>query len=602
MKLSDYVIDFLARNGARHLFGVTGGAVVHLFDSADRNSKTMPIFCHHEQAAALAAVSYSRVNNQLGAAIVTTGPGGTNAITGVAAAWQDSVPCIFISGQTRKEHTTYGKPLRQLGTQELNIIAIVKSITKYAVMVEQAKDIRFHLEKALYLAREGRPGPVWLDIPLDFQWAQIEPKNLQRFIPDATRSLQKDNQAVGWAQQCAVLLAESERPLFLLGYGVRLASAQQEFQKLLSELRVPFASSWQAADLFPTAHSLYVGRPGLAGQRGANFAVQNCDLLIALGSHLGPPLTGTNFKNFARGAKVVVVDLDKHVLEQGTIKVDLPVCCEIKSFLQALNKEVLRITSPNIRSWQVKCAGYVAYNRIPKEWAIAKPFVNPYVFMDKISDELAGGTVIVVDGGGTNVYTSFQAMRLKKNQRLCISAGICAMGTGLPESIGAAFARPRSQIVCFSGDGSMQFNIHELQTIIQHRLNVKIFIFNNDGYLAIRHTQEGFLDSRFIGSDTRGGLSLPDFKKIGRAYGLAVTQITSHRDLEKKIRAVLKQKGPVVCEVMVSPKQEVVPRMSFIKKADGTFIPRPLEDLYPFLDRKEFAANMIVEPCPESKE
>lgn len=602
MKFSDYVIDFLAHQGIGHFFGVTGGAVVHFFDSIDKNNKTEPIFCHHEQAAALAAVSYARVKNHLGVAIVTTGPGGTNAITGVTAAWQDSISCIFISGQARKEHTTYGKSLRQLGTQELNIIPIVKSITKYAVMVEKVEDIRYHLEKAVYMAKEGRPGPVWLDIPLDFQWAMIEPEKLKGFnLKELRLVVSSGKEIINAVNQLYFLLSCSERPLFLLGYGIRISQAQKEFQAILKVFRIPFVSSWQAADLFPTDNQWYVGRLGVAGQRGANLAVQNCDLLVALGSHLSPPLTGTNYKYFARSAKIVVIDTDKDVLAHHTVKVDLPVCCDVKEFLQEMNKKAMSFQKSDIQAWRKKCAEYRQYNRIPLVWHNQKRFVNPYVFMDQLSEVLDPQAVIVVDGGGTNVYTSFQALRVKKKQRLCASTGICAMGTGLPESVGASFACPNSIIVCLSGDGSMQFNIHELQTIVHHRLNIKIFVFNNDGYLAIRHTQNDFFDGRYVGSNLKGGLSLPDFKKIAKSYGVSSIQIRSHQDLRKKISNILKQKGPLVCELMVSPKQQVIPRMSFIKKPDGTFMPRPLEDMYPFLDRKEFMANMLIEPCLESR-
>ncbi|MDD5079039.1 MAG: thiamine pyrophosphate-binding protein [Candidatus Omnitrophica bacterium] len=602
MKFSDYVIDFLASKGVKHFFGVTGGAVVHFFDSIDKNKQTVPVFCHHEQAAALAAVSYARVSNNFGATIVTTGPGGTNAITGVAAAWQDSIPCIFISGQARKEHTTYGKPLRQLGTQELNIIPIVKPITKYAVMVEKAEDIRYHLEKAVYLAKEGRPGPVWIDIPLNFQWSMIQPEKLRRFVSNelGTKHALEKVTAEG-VKQLYTLLAKSKRPLFLVGYGVRLSRAEKELGFILKTFKIPFVSSWQTADIFPTDAPRYIGRPGLAGQRGANFAVQNCDLLIVLGSHLSPPLTGTNFKYFARGAKVVVIDADQDALNYRTVKIDLPICCDVKGFLLEMKEKIKSIQMSDIRIWQQQCTEYRRYNQVPREWYDQKSFVNPYVFMDLLSDLLEARAVIVVDGGGTNVYVSFQALRVKKRQRLCISAGICAMGTGLPESVGASFANPGSQIVCLTGDGSMQFNIHELQTIVHHRLNVKIFVFNNDGYLAIRHTQQGFLDGRFVGSNKEGGLSLPDFKKIANAYGMVSVQIRSNRDLRKKIDDILSRDGPVVCELMVSPKQEVVPCMGFTKNSDGTFTPRPLEDLYPFLEREEFFRNMLVEPCPESK-
>lgn len=598
MKLTDYVIDFLLKHGVEYVFGLTGGAVVHLFDSASKNPGMHSIFCHHEQAAALAAVSYARVKNNLGVAIVTTGPGGTNAITGVTAAWQDSIPCIFISGQTRIEHTSRGKLLRQLGTQELDILSIVKPITKYAEMVEDSNSIRYHLEKAAYLAQEGRPGPVWIDLPLNFQWVSILPDKLRGFTASESGQTSHSFQPVMKAcSQCYEFLGEAKRPLILAGYGIKLAHAEKEFRQLLDKLNIPFVSSWTASDMVPTDQPLYIGRIGIYGQRGANLAVQNCDLLICIGSHLSIPLTGTLFEAFAREAKIIMIDIDNNELAFKSKRVDIAINCDAKYFLQTMLKQSLQEHYYKVDAWWVnKCAKYKRHNSVPDEWKKENAYANPYVFMDFLSDELPGGEVIVVDGGGTNLYISFQSFKVKHGQRLILSSGICSMGTGLPESIGACFANNKQTTICLSGDGSLQLNIQELQTIVHHNLPIKIFVMNNGGYLAIRHTQSAFLKHNYVGSDLGGGLSLPDFQKVADAYGLKTTRINSNSDLLEKIRWTLEESGPVLCEIMVSPDQQLIAQQGFDPNPDGTYSPRPLEDMYPYLDRKEFYENMVAKP------
>ena len=597
MKLADYVADFLFDNGVSTVFGVTGGAVVHLFDSVARRNAMQAVFCHHEQAAAMAAVSYARVTDGLGTCMVTTGPGVTNAITGLVGAWQDSIPCVFISGQTRRAHATYGTPLRQLATQELNIIPIVQPTTKYAAMVEDPSRIRYHLERAVHEATTDRPGPAWLDLPLDFQWAQVDPGAMDSF--EATTRVGghlSSPDLVKACQKCGELLCAAARPLVLVGYGVRLAGAIEEMRGFVGRAGVPVVSSWTASDMIETDHPLYFGRLGVAGQRGANMAVQNSDLIIGLGTHFSMPLTGTNFRNFARNAYTVMVDIDMVEFDYPTVAIDLPICCDVRDFLDTMDQQNYEVSSSRIGPWFERCRRYKTYNAVPADWLVDRGIVNPYVFIDTLSDVLNEDDTVVVDGGGTNIYIAFQALRTKQGQRVLASTGICSMGTGLPESVGACLARGGARTICFTGDGSMQFNIQELETIRYHNLNIKIFVFNNDGYLAIRNTQDCFLEGRYTGSDREGGVSLPDFKRVAGAYGICAVQIRDHCNLRDAIRDVLERPGPVVCEVMVSRDQEVVPRVGFDENPDGTFTARPLEDMYPFLDRDEFRANMIEEP------
>lgn len=596
MKLSDYVVDYLSKNGVAHVFGLTGGAAAHMFDSVDRHPSVTPVFNHHEQAAAFAAEAYAKANNQFGACFCTTGPGATNIVTGLAAAWLDSIPCIYVSGQTRIAHTTQGKPIRQLGTQQLDVLPIVQSLTKYAVMVEDPKRIKFHLEKAVHLAKTGRPGPVWLDIPLDFQWANIEPDQLEGFAPEASQQeLPKDTDKK--IEECYELLKKAKRPLVLAGYGVSLADARQEFKKFVEELRVPFVTTWGAADVMPTDVPMNIGRPGMSGQRGANLAVQNCDLLISVGSHLCIPVTGTNYDAFAREAKLVVVDIDQNELDHETVKVDLPIRCDAKYFL---NKLQGMITSkaydhPDLSFWLGKCEKYRHYNRIPakKEGSTT---VDQYLFVDTLSDQLTPSDAIVVDGGGTNVYIAYQALKLKEGQRLILSTGLCSMGSGLPESVGVCFARNKGRVICLCGDGSLQLNIQELQTIVHHNLPIKIFVFNNDGYVSIRQTQAGFLDSNFVGSDKKGGMSLPNYVSIAKAYGIKALRIDDVAQMRSGISEILAMEGPALCEVVVSREQQIAPAQGFDRNANGSFSARPLEDMAPYLDRSEFSDLMIVKP------
>lgn len=598
MKLTDYVVDFLASIGVNHVFGLTGGAVAHLFDSADKNKKVTPVFCHHEQAAAFAAQAYARARKSLGAAFFTTGPGGTNAITGVLGAWLDSVPCIYISGQARIEHTSTGKGIRQLGTQEFDIISLVSHITKYAVLIDDPKMIKYHLQKAAYLARNQRPGPVWIDIPLNYQWIDIEPDKLLSFDPDELCDQEVNNEDFDIIiDNCISMIKSSTRPIFLAGYGIKLAQAENEFKELIKLLHIPFVSSWNASDICPTDSKTYLGRPGIAGQRGANLAIQNSDLVIGFGSHFCIQLTGGTYNAFARDAKVIMVDIDQAELKNQTVRIDLPVNMDVKLFLGKITEKIKNepIGAKNIWSlWRRKCREYKTLNDTPRIWKDQENFINPYVFIDYVTGIMGPNDNVVVDGGGAVVYSSFQGVRLKRNQRIFISSGLCAMGSGVPESIGVCFANNlKNNTVCFCGDGSLQLNIQELQTIFHHNLPIKIFIFNNDGYLSIRQTQDGFLESNYVGSDPKGGLSLPNYLKVANAYGINAIRISNHKEFEK-IPAMLDYPGPFLCELMISRTQAIIPSQGFERNKNGTFSPRPLEDMYPHLDRHVFEKLMLI--------
>ncbi len=598
MKLTDYVAHFLEAEGIRHTFGLTGGAVVHFFESLAQSKNITPIFTHHEQSASFAAEAYARVTNQLGACFVTTGPGGTNAITGLCAAWLDSVPCLFFSGQQRLAHTNHQRPFRQLGSQQIDIVTLVRPIAKHAVMLTDAKKIKYELQKAVHIAKTGRPGPVWIDIPLDLQWASIEPDALPAFTATQPESTTSASSLKKSAEQVHQWIAEAKRPLVLLGYGVRLAHAEKLLRQFVDRFKIPAISTWNTIDMLPFDHPHYVGCAGIAAQRGANFAMQNCDLLLAIGSHLSMCLTGSNFEAFARNARKIVVNIDPVQLAHPTVRVDLPILADAKEFLGELLK-----TTPkpmDRAAWFHLCERYRSHNAVPKAWFDQKELVNPYVFIDVLSEELTHTDTVVVDGGGTALYSSFQALKVKEGQRVIVSGAIGAMGSGLPESIGACFANNQRRTLCMVGDGSMQFNIQELQTIVHHNLPIKVFLFNNNGYLSIRITQEGFLNSSYVGSHASGGVSVPDYQKVVAAYGVKAIRVSNHANLREIIRSVLDAPGPTVCEVMVSENQELTPRMGFKKHADGTASGMPLEDMAPFLDRKEFERLMVVPPLAES--
>lgn len=583
MKLSDFVINFLSEQKIDKVFGVTGGGVVHLFDSLDKHDKIEPIFVHHEQTAALAAQAYARINN-IGACIVTTGPGGTNAITGLLAAWQDSIPCIFISGQSKIEHLSLNTKVRQVGIQEFNISNLVKDITKFSITVDNPQLIKFYLQKALYLAKEGRPGPVWIDIPLNFQWEDINIEQLKDFKEPAL----KENDLSLQIYQTLEFINNAKQPLVLCGNGVHISKAEEEFQKFIHQYQLPLVTTWNTSDIIENENGLYCGRIGIAGQRGANLAVQNCDLLIVIGSHLSMPLTTATYANFAPNAKIIMIDIDQNELDFETVKIDLKIKSDVKEFLLQLNN--LKPKSTKYSNWMEYISKYKFYNRIDR--TTYKEYCNPYKFLDILSRNLIHTENIVIDGGGTALYMPFQTMKVKTNQRMIVSSAIAAMGTGIPDSIGAYFANKRKTI-CIIGDGSMQFNIQELQTIYHHHLPIKIVILNNDGYLAIRHTQKDWLEESYVGSANKGGISIPSYEKVVKAYNIKYLKVIADEEVEESILNFLLDDCPCVLEVMIPFEQELIPRVGFEKDKNGVAIWKTLGEMAPFLDKDELLSVTI---------
>ncbi len=569
MKLSDVIVDLLVRAGLTEVFAVTGGAVLHLVDSAMRRPGLKVVFNHHEQASALAAVAYSRASRNIGCAFLTTGPAGTNALTGLLAAWQDSVPVLFLSGQSRLATTSHGRRLRQAASQEFDIVTLVKPITKYAHMLTRAEDIRFHLEKALYLARSGRPGPVWLDIPLDLQWAEVDPTSLRAFTPPPPERPVFDLAPLQRGLQ------QARRPLVLAGYGVKAAGAEAALRSFLEKTGWPVVTTWGLADFLPAAHPQNLGRIGVNGQRGANLAVAASDFLLVLGSSLLPSLTGSRVEHFAEKAFKVWVNVDPDQLEHCPVPLDAAYVADAGLFLQALEAEP--IPAP---AWPPdRVEALQTLNRLDVS---DNQTVDHYSFLQALSAALGPNDGVVVDGGGTTIYMSMAALEARRGQRIFFSTAIGAMGSGLPECVGVAGFFDR--VVCLVGDGSLQFNVQELQTIRHHELPVKIFVAANGGYLAIRQSQDGFLEGRHYGSSVEGGLTLPDLRKIADAYGIPYYRLADREAVPGMIERVLAAPGPALCEVVIGRNVEL-PRLGYDQDEAGLHRPRPLSDMFPYLDR-----------------
>lgn len=606
MKLSDYVVRFVADQGVKHIFLVTGGGAMHLNQSLGSQNAIAPVCNSHEQASAMCAESYAKATDHLGVCMVTTGPGGTNAVTGVAGAWLDSTPTLFLSGQVKRPDRMFdkhGRPLgmRQLGVQEVDIVSIVKPITKYAVTVLDPNDIRYYLEKAVYLAFHGRPGPVWIDIPLDVQASPIEvPSALRGFDPAELTKPPADAALKQEVRSLLQKLNQAERPLLFAGNGIRLAHALKEFEQLRALLRIPTVATWCAADLVPSNDPLYVGRPGSVAARGANFALQNSDFLLTLGVRLDFAITGYAPQNLARGAHKAVVDIDQAELKKLHPHVQQPIQSDAKKFLTELLNQTDSIRLSDHSAWDARCTDWkTRYPVVTEEHRKPKGPVSVFHLAEVIGTEVKPEDRLVVGSSGSAIEIYLLAFPTLHSQRLFHTAGLGAMGYGVPMAIGVAMANPGREIVAVDGDGGFMFNIQELETIRRLQLPIKFFVMNNDGYSSIRASQRAYFGEANLGCDKSNGLTVPSLTQVATAFGLSSTVIKNQENLRREVRKVLDMKGPVVCDVNVLPDELRAPRLQSYQKPDGSFVSRPLEDLFPFLPREEFLANMIVEPLPE---
>ena len=609
MKLSDYVLKFVADLGVKHVFLVTGGGAMHLNASLAGETRITPICNSHEQAAAICAEGYAKASHGLGVCMVTTGPGGTNAVTGVAGAWLDSTPTLFLSGQVKRPDRMFdavtGKPLgmRQLGVQEVDICAIVSPITKYAQTILEPNDIRYHLEKAVFLAMNGRPGPVWIDIPLDVQAAPIDETQLRGFDPEEYAHadfLHGTSNVPAEVARVIEAFNACERPLLFAGNGIRLARAEKEFEELRKLLGVPTVATWCAADLVPSDDATYVGRPGSVAARGANFALQNCDFLLAVGVRLDFAITGYAPQNLAREAHKIAVDIDAAELGKLHPYLQQPVCADARDFLTELLKQKSKIKPRSIQAWLDRCADWkTRYPVVTDEHRKAEGLVSIFNLAEVLGTEVSAEDRLVVGNSGSGIEIYLLACPTLHSQRLYHTAGLGSMGYAIPMAIAVAIANPGREVIAVDGDGGFMFNIQELETIHRLQLPIKFFVLNNDGYSSIRASQAAYFGKASIGADKSTGLTIPNLSKVGASYGLGTYVIHDQTHLREDVRKVLEMKGPVVCDVNVLPDEVRAPRLQSYQKPDGSFVSKPLEDLFPFLPREEFLANMIVKPLPE---
>jgi acetolactate synthase I/II/III large subunit len=600
IKLSDYVFTFIARQKVKHIFMLSGGGCMHLVDSVGKNTDLSYVCNLHEQACAIAAEAYGQYTNNLGVALVTTGPGGTNTITGVAGAWLDSTPCLFVSGQVKRADIKGSIAIRQMGFQEIDIVGLLKPVTKYAVTVDDPLSIRYHLEKAVYLARHGRPGPVWVDIPLDVQAAMLNESDLAGFDP-LEQGEPRDRHVLEEAVRETIRLFNgSERPAILAGNGVRLAGALDNFLELIEILQVPVLTTWKAIDFLPESHALYTGRPGAIGQRGANFTQQNSDWLLVVGARLDLGQTAYSHHNFARAAKKIMVDIEPGEIGKMKMPIDVPLCADAGDFLREMLRQSRSIAAVNRSAWLSKAKSWQAkYPVVLPEYLEEPEGVNIYALIDLLSEEMTEGDVMVPGSSGACSEVTMQAFRVKEGMRVFNTEGLGSMGFGIPAALGGCLASGGRRTVCLEGDGGFIMNIQELETLRRLNLPVKFFVLNNHGYGSIRTTQRTYFKGHLVGCDASSGMTLPGITGVAKSFGIPTATIESYQELKQKVRDILESDGPVVCEIIVSPTQATAPRLSSSQKPDGSMVSRPMEDLFPFLSREELLSEMIIPTVEE---
>jgi acetolactate synthase I/II/III large subunit len=588
MRVADYAVDYLHRNGVTHVFTLAGGGAMFLNDALAAHPGIHYVCTHHEQAAAMAAEAYAKTSGHVGAVVVTSGPGSTNAITGLLGAWQDSIPVVFLSSQTKRSQMIQFsgiRSLRQFGVQEVNIVPIIESLTKYAAVVERPEDIRYQLERALALATNGRPGPVWLDIPSDVAGAAVEPAALQGFTPPASLKgrLRPTDQDVTLVLEA---LSQARRPLIIAGGGIRLAGAVTSFQELIGELRIPVVVPEMGLDLLSFDHEYYVGHGGTKGQRPANLAIQHADLLLSIGSRLAVPFIGHDYKSFAPYARKIVVDIDREEHEKPTIAIDHFIHADARLFIEGLLQAHGGHAVTSNGAWAAKCRQLkIRYPACTPDLVRPGGPVNMYYAVDRISHHASEKDIFTVDAGAT-AYAVCQALRLKAGQRLIIPGCTLTMGYNLPAVVGISAASPNSRVICITGDGSFQMNIHELQTIRHNGIPAKLFVTSNGGYLAIRTTQKQYFDGRFIGEGPKSGVSFPDLEDIAKAFGLKFWRIQEGSQLDQIVKEVLEEPGPALCEIICPEWQEIM-TVSSRKLDDGRMESQAFDNLSPFLGDKE---------------
>lgn len=589
MQVADFITAKLYEAGGEQVFLITGGMIMYLTDALLRHGKQKYICCHHEQAAVMAADAYGRFTGKLGVAYVTAGPGALNTLSGVVGAYVDSSPCIIVAGQSKVSQAKVTGP-RQFALQGFNTLPIFQQVTKYSVMLDDISRVKYEVEKCIYLAKSHRVGPVWIECPIDVQGALFDPDEYEGFNPppenaDNPQLIEKQVELVKEA------LLKSRRPCILGGAGIRLSGAIHSFHKLLDKTGIPVMTSRLGMDLIDHDHTLFVGRPGTYGDRAANFTIQNSDLLLNIGCRLGIGLVSYDFQNFAPRAKKIIVDIDENEMSKPSIVPDIAVHADAELFIDMLierlddyhfnNKKWIQQT----QIWKKKYAVDLP------EYAEEKEGINSYHFTRLFSEKMSSDDVFVLDTGSCfHVYA--QAFKVKFGQRHIITGGLSTMGY-MPAVIGAAAAYHGKEVYCITGDGSIQMNLQELQTIVHNKLPVKIVIFNNNGYLLIRHTQNNFMAGRLIGESLDTGISFPDMRKIANAYGIHFIRISKLSELDEKLMELIAYQGAVICEIMTPPNQLLIPRVASKKLDDGTMVSMPYDDMFPFLPREEYLENCV---------
>ncbi len=586
MKLSDYVAEFLVQQGITHAFVVTGGASLHMIDSIARNPKIEYVCPHHEQAGAMAADGYARASGRLGVSIATSGPGGTNMITGICSSWYDSVPVLYLTGQVATFRFKADSGVRQMGFQETDIVEMCKPITKYAVTVTDPRQIRYELEKAVYIAHEGRPGPVLVDIPDNLQREQVEPETLEAYVPPHVEVAPELAASVA---KMLSWLAESKRPVVVFGWGIRLAGAEAEARAFVERLGLPVNPTWATADMIAEDHPLRVGTFGTHGTRFGNYAIQNADLVISVGSRLDTHMIGSPFSTFCRGGRKVLVDIDATELGKFPrygLPIELPIVADAKAFFQEALRQSEGMAPPQTGEWKKKILDWkTKYPQLRPENAMSNT-LNPYVFVRALSDVAAADEVLFGDTGCGLAWMA-QAFAFKPGQRFYSAFNNTPMGYGLPGAIGACFALGKQRVVCVAGDGGFMMNAQELATVAYHNLPVKLIIINNRGYSMIQQTQDQWLDSRYAASSEQGGLGFPDFGKLAESFGIPHITINANKNAAAMLKAFLDAPGPGLCNAELRPDERVIPQVKY---------GRPIEDPEPLLPREDFLADMVIEP------
>ncbi len=604
-RVADLIADLLVEHGIHDMFVVTGGGAMHLNDAFGRNPELSLTFCHHEQGCAIAAEAYGRLTHRLAAVNVTTGPGGINALNGVFGAFVDSIGMVVVSGQVKTETmvSSYDLPLRQLGDQEVDIVELADSITKYATVLRDANETRYVVERAIWTAQHGRPGPVWIDVPSDIQATMVDPSKLRGFDADELLATGEFGTAplTGSPLEAELevvfdQLASAKRPVILAGTGVRISGAYEDFLRVIERLQIPVATAFNAHDLLAESHPLYVGRPGTVGDRAGNFAVQNADFVLILGCRMNLRQISYEWSAFARHAYKIMVDIDQAELQKPTLKIDQPIHADLSEFLELMSRHSPYSPQPTHRDYLAWCQ-----ERRTRYPVLAEPrnstsgLVDPYDFLSLLFDELDDDDVIVV-GDGTACVVTFQVAKIRPGQRMYSNSGCASMGYDIPAAVGAAVARKGGRIICVAGDGSIMMNLQELQTIVGNRLPVKVFLMNNGGYSSIRQTQSNYFPDNPVGCDPTSGVTFPDFVAVGGAFGIESARCDTLERATSLIRETLAGEAPKLLEVMLDPDRVFTPKLSSRQLPDGKMVSSPLEDMAPFLSRDELAENLLVPP------